>query len=41
MIFTNYRPISLLLQFSKISEKIFHNRMMSFLEEKNILYESQ
>ena len=39
--FTNSIPISLLSQFSKMLEKIFHKRMMSFIEEKNILYESQ
>ena len=39
--FTNYRPISLLLQFSKILETIFHNGIMSFIEEKNIQYHIQ
>ena len=39
--FTNYRPISLLSQFSKILEKIFHNRMMSFIDDKQILCKSQ
>ena len=39
--FTYYRPIFLLSQFSKIIEKIFHNRMMSFIDDKQILYKSQ
>ena len=39
--FSNYRPISILSQFSKILEKIFHNRMMSFIDDKQILYKSQ
>ena len=29
--FSNYRPISLLLQFSKILEKIYHSRLMAFI----------
>ena len=28
-------------QFKKILEKIFHNRMMSFKDDKQILYKSQ
>ena len=39
--FTNDRPISLLSQFSIVVEKIFDNRLMSFIEEKTILYEIQ
>ncbi len=37
--FSNYRPISILPQFSKILEKIFHSRLKSFLNDKQILYE--
>ena len=39
--FSNYRPVSILPQFSKILEKVFHNRLMSFINEKQILNNSQ
>ena len=32
--FTNYRPVSLLPQFSKKLERIFHKRLMNFLDDK-------
>ena len=36
---SNYRPISLLPQFSKIVENIFNNRLMNnFLNSNNLLY---
>ena len=35
---SNYRPISLLPQFSKILEKIFNNGLMNFLNCNNLLY---
>ena len=38
---TNYRPISLLSVFSKIYEKIMHNRVLDFLNENNLLFEMQ
>ena len=38
---TNYRPISLLPQFSKILEKLFLTRINSFLIANNILSSSQ
>ena len=38
---SNYRPISLLTSFSKIYEKIMHNRMLSFLQSNNSLFEAQ
>ena len=37
----NYRPISLLSVFSKIIEKIMHQRLYIFLQENNIIYRSQ
>ena len=39
-VFTNYRPISL-LQFSKILEKLYNNRLDKFLNKCNILSPSQ
>ena len=38
----NYRPISLLSVFSKVFEKLMHQRIYKFLEtHRNILYPSQ
>ena len=40
-VFTNYRPVSILPQFSKILEKIFNNRLDNFIEKHKILTDSQ
>ena len=40
-VFTNYKPISLLPQFSKILEKLYSDRLDSFLLKYNILSPSQ
>ena len=39
--FSNYRPISLLPNFSKILEKLMFNRLTNFLNKYEILYEQQ
>ena len=40
-IFTNYRPVSLLSQFSKVLEKLFSKRLDGFIEKHKLLTESQ
>ena len=39
--FTNYRPVSLLPQFSKILEKLFQIRLEKFIDRNHIISESQ
>jgi hypothetical protein len=38
---SNYRPISLLSSYSKIFEKIIHNQIQKYLEQFNLLHNSQ
>ena len=38
---SNYRPISLLSNFNKIFEKIMHERVVSFLDKHNCIYNRQ
>lgn len=40
-LYTNYRPVSLLSQFSKILEKLFNSRLEDFLNKHQILNQSQ
>ena len=40
-VFTNYRPISFLPQFTKILEKLFNVRLDNFIERHSILSNSQ
>ena len=39
--FTNYRPVSLLPQFSKVLEKLFHSRLSNFIDRYSILNDNQ
>ena len=36
--FSNYRPVSILPQFSKILEKLFYNRLVSFIEKQKLFF---
>ena len=38
---SNYRPISLLLNFNRIFENIMYDRMRDFIEKHSLLYSSQ
>ena len=38
---SNYRPISLLSTFSKIYEKIMHNRVLQYFDKNSLLFEQQ
>ena len=38
---SNYRPISILLVFSKVLERIMYNRIYNLLDSKDHLYERQ
>uniref|UniRef100_A0A8C6UW15 Reverse transcriptase domain-containing protein n=4 Tax=Neogobius melanostomus TaxID=47308 RepID=A0A8C6UW15_9GOBI len=40
-IFTNYRPVSLLPQFSKILEKLYNSRMDNFIDKHKLINEGQ
>jgi hypothetical protein len=38
---SNYRPISVLTVFSKLLEKLFYNRLISFVDVNNLLHHNQ
>ena len=40
-VFTNYRPISFLTQFSKILEKLYNDRLEKLLNKYDVLSPSQ
>ena len=41
MLFSNYRPVSVLPVFSKILERLMYNRLLLFINEHDILYRYQ
>ena len=41
MIFSNYRPVSVLPVFSKIIERLMYNRLLKYIKDNNLLYKYQ
>ena len=41
MLFSNYRPVSVLPLFSKILESLMYTRLLSFINKHNLLYKFQ
>ena len=41
MLFSNFRPVSVLPLFSKILERLMYNRLLAFIEKHNLLYSYQ
>ena len=37
----NYRPISLLSVFNRVLEKLMYNRLIKFIEKRNLIYDKQ
>ena len=41
MLFNNYRPVSVLCVLSKVFEKVMYSRLLSFIENHNLLFQYQ
>ena len=41
MIFSNYRPVSVLPVFSKLMERLIYNRLIHYINENKLLYKYQ
>ena len=41
MVFSNYRPVSVLPVFSKLLERLVYNRLISHINDNKLLYEYQ